>query len=247
MTDNTKETVRLQKLLSEMGYCSRRQAEEWIEDGFVTVNGKTAKLGTKVSSSDAIMVHGKPLKRVKLKEKIALAINKPRGALCSHSDPHHEHTIFSILPKKYDQYRLLCAGRLDRDSQGLLILTNDGGLAQLLSHPSHEITKRYLVTLTDDYDPAIIKELLHGIKDEGEVLKASKVVAIKRGTKATRQLEVHLQQGRNRQIRRMFNALGYHLHRLKRIQIGNFKLSRLGNKPLMELEAKDIAQLLSDL
>jgi 23S rRNA pseudouridine2605 synthase len=248
MTDSPSDKIRLQKLLAEMGYCSRREAEEWIDAGLITVNGKTATLGTKVTYTDAITVNGKPIKRKKLKDKIALALNKPRGVLCSHSDPHHEHTptVFSILPKKYAHYRLICAGRLDRDSQGLLILTNDGELSQMLTHPSHAITKKYLVTLTEDYDPAIIKELLSGVKEGGELLKAVRVIPIKRGPKATRQLEVHLQEGRNRQIRRMFIALGHHLHRLKRIQIGKFNISKLGSRPLIELEARDIALLLSN-
>ncbi len=237
--------VRLQKFLADLGYCSRREAEEWIQDGLVTVNGHIPVLGTKVDlEEDSVKVRGKLVKVKSKPKRVVLAVNKPRGVLCSNEDPYHEETIFTRLPKPYQGMRLFCAGRLDKESQGLLILTNDGALAQRITHPSHGLIKKYFVTLSKPYEEEDIQALLKGIRSEGETLKAAKVVRVTTGPKADCQLEVHLQQGRKREVRRMFEAMGYWVHRLKRIQIGGYKLRKMGTSFVKELIEEDVALLL---
>lgn len=246
-SDSEGNKVRLQKLLADLGFCSRRQAEAWMQEGLVTVNGQVPALGTKVDpSKDAIKVKGKLIHKKELPDRIVLAINKPRGLVCTNYDPYNPETVFSLLPKKLQSIRLFCVGRLDKESQGLLILTNDGELAQSLSHPSHGIIKRYLVTLNKPFEPNDIELLLGGINSEGEVLKAVKVIPQTHGLKADRQVEIHLAQGRKNEIRRMFEVLGYWVHRLKRIQIGQLKLRKLGTKVIRELSPEETDLLLKN-
>lgn len=240
--------VRLQKYLAERGLSSRREAESWIEDGIVRVNGKVAVLGTKVDpDKDHVTVAGKKLKPASPQnviKKVVLAVNKPRGILCSNADPHHAQTIFDILPGKYKRHRLFCVGRLDKESEGLLILTNDGELSNRLTHPKYGVIKRYQVTLNKPFDPKIAPLLIKGITDEGEHLCADKVIPATSGLNAEKRLEVHLKQGKNREIRRLFQAFAYRVHRLKRIQIGQFKLKQIAKEGIKDLSKKEIELLL---
>ena len=240
------EKIRLQKILADRGMCSRREAEAWIEEGLIQINGKIAKLGDKAdAANDAIKVRGKLLNKDKAKT-VALAMNKPKGVLCSNRDSKNEsQTVFEILPEEFQRIKLFCAGRLDKNTEGLLILTNDGNLANRISHPSNEITKRYLVTLSKRYKETLIPKLLKGVKDEGEHLFASKVIAAKRCTHTDCRLEVHLHQGRKREIRRLFNRFGHFVTKLRRIQIGGYKLRGIplgGIKKLSEKEINSFAK-----
>lgn len=240
MGDN--ELIRLQKVIAENGMASRREAEEWIRDGLVTVNGELAELGQKVNpETDAIKVHGKLLKK-KLFKKIVLVMNKPRGVLCSHEDPYHERTIFDLLPKKYQKMKLFFAGRLDKESEGLLVLTNDGQLANKITHPSNKIIKRYKVTLSKPFEAKLIPKLLKGVRLEGEHLYATKIIPAINGMKKDYTVEVHLEQGRKREIRRLFEAFGYFVDRLKRFQIGGYILKgiRLGEVKELSNEELDL-------
>ena len=143
------DTIRIQKFIADNGICSRRKAEELINECRVTVDGKQAVIGQKIlPNKNKVCVDSKTVGRKSVK-KVTLLMNKPRGALCSNNDPNYAETIFSLLPKEYQQKRLFCAGRLDKDSEGMLILTNDGTLANLLTHPTGNIIKKYITTSGD--------------------------------------------------------------------------------------------------
>lgn len=215
-----------------------------IEEGRVTVNGRLAELGSKVVPGvDRISLDEHPVQANETPS-LVIAIHKPRGYLCSNADPHHERTIFNLLPSHLDGERLFCAGRLDKESEGLLILTNDGSITQRLTHPSHRVIKRYAVTLDQPFQEKHTKNLLSGITWEGERLKVEKVVPKKRGGEI-RHLEVHMQHGKKREIRRLFHALGYEVKRLQRFQIGNLHLRGLGLGKCKRLGAHEIEQLFS--
>lgn len=235
------EFVRLQKVISEAGIASRREAEVLIQEGLVSVNGKTATLGQKVNSiHDTIKVKGKLLKKPITKQTIVLAMNKPCGFICSHKDPVHSETIYDLLPTKYLKEKWICAGRLDKDSEGLVILTNDGKIANEIMHPSKGITKQYLVTLNKFFDENLIPKILKGIRHEGEHLFASKVIPVKKGPKNKYQVEVHLEEGRKREIKRLFGAFGYFVDRLLRFQIGKFVLKGIAKGAVKELNDKEL-------
>ena len=168
------EPVRIQKLIAESGLCSRRAAELLIVAGDVYVNGEKATLGQKVEPGvDKVTVRGKPL-RASAQPKLALVMHKPRGVVCSNSDPHADQTIFDLLPREWAKLRLFCAGRLDKDSEGLVILTSDGDLAHKLMHPSNLVVKRYYVSLEEPFPASRLKQLLRGVTLEGEHLKVEK-------------------------------------------------------------------------
>jgi 23S rRNA pseudouridine2605 synthase len=238
-------TERVQKLIANAGVCSRREAEKLIEDGKVRVNGKTIELGSKAHPSDAIFVNNKPL-QFSQERPTTLVLNKPKGFICSNKDPYATQTVFDLLPSDLQKKRLFCAGRLDKDSEGLLILTNDGDLANQLTHPSTNIVKRYRVTLSRDLNHKDIPKMLEGIDFEGEFLKADKIIPApgeKEGNK--RRLEVHLSHGKKREIRRLFEAHRYFVKKLVRFQIGNLQLRNIKKGGIKLLGQKDIARLIS--
>lgn len=236
----SQDLIRIQKFLADQGVCSRREAETWIRAGEVTVNGKPATLGQKIDPrSDRVAVGGQGVSW-RRPDPVTLAMHKPRGVICSNRDPHHSRTIFDLVPPPWNRMRLFCAGRLDKDSEGLLILTSEGDLSQRLTHPAHQVIKRYLVTLTRPFDQQHGPMLLRGLMVEGELLKAEKVVPVKKGRLAPDTLEVHLGHGRKREIRRMLEFLGYRIDRLCRFQIGNLTLRGLGPGRVRLLGRKDI-------
>ncbi len=238
-------TERVQKLIANAGVCSRREAEKLIQDGKVRVNGKTIELGSKAHPSDAIFVNNKPLQFLQ-ERPTTLVLNKPKGFICSNKDPYATQTVFDLLPSDLQKKRLFCAGRLDKDSEGLLILTNDGDLANQLTHPSTNIVKRYRVTLSRDLNHKDIPKMLEGIDFEGEFLKADKIIPApgeKEGNK--RRLEVHLSHGKKREIRRLFEAHRYFVKKLVRFQIGNLQLRNIKKGGIKLLGQKDIARLIS--
>ena len=218
------EPQRIQKLIANAGICSRREAERIIENGNVRVNGKVAQLGDKATLEDAIFVNNKPILR-KEERSITLIMNKPKGLLCTNSDPHADRTVFDLLSPDLQRQRLFCAGRLDKDSEGLLVITNDGDLAHRLTHPSNQVVKRYRVVLHRDFNKADTEKLLVGIEYEGDFLKAEKVIpAPQAGEGYQRRLEVHLHHGKKREVRRLFEANRYFVKKLVRHQIGSIVL-----------------------
>jgi 23S rRNA pseudouridine2605 synthase len=237
------EEQRIQKIIANAGICSRREAERLIEDGKVRVNGKIAELGWKATTKDAIFVKNKPL-RSGPEAPVTLLMNKPKGVLCTNADPHGGRTVFELLPSDLQRQRLFCAGRLDKDSEGLLIITNDGDLAHRITHPSTQIVKRYRVVLHRDFNKADIPKLLNGVDDEGDFLKAEKVIpAPVAGEGHQRRLEVHLHHGKKREVRRLFEANRYFVKKLVRVQIGKCVLKNIPKGGIKILGKKDIERL----
>lgn len=235
--------IRLQKIIADAGLASRRQAEVWIEEGLVTVNGTVVSLGDKaIPGTDRIRVKGRMLPEAPA-HKLTLALNKPRGWICSNHDPLHDKTVFDLLPANLQSRRLFCAGRLDLDSEGLLILTDDGDLAQKLTHPSSEVVKRYRLRLNRPLDPADIPRLIKGKKIENEWYKVDRVVTPPGPSTPPQNLEVHLSHGKKREIRVLFEALGYRVKKLKRTQIGDLVLKGLAMGGYRILGPREIARL----
>lgn len=210
--------IRIAKFLAEAGVASRRGAEELIKQAKVSVNHKIiTNLATKVDiNSDNISVNNKLIKPDK---KIYYLLNKPVGYICSVKDPHNSKTVLQLVP---DQPKVVPVGRLDKNSQGLLLLTNDGDLHYKLTHPKFEVKKTYLVKVNKDLDKKIINLLKQGVKLEEGKACADKVKLVSKNT-----LEIIIHQGWKRQIRRMMQELGYHVTELTRIQEGKLKLNNL--------------------
>ncbi len=214
---------RLQKILSEMGITSRRKAEEFILEGRVTVNGKIATLGTKADfAKDHIKVDGKLL--VRLEPRVYIMFNKPKNVVTSLHDPEGRPTVKDYL--KGLKYRVFPVGRLDFDSEGLLLLTNDGDFAQAVLHPSKKISKTYLVKVKGDPDDKKIDKLRSGIKLEEGLTAAARVKKIRK-TENNSWLEISIHEGRKRQIRRMLEEIGHPVLKLSRIRINGLEMSRL--------------------
>lgn len=234
---------RLQKIIADAGLCSRRDAERLIEDGLVRVNGKIAGLGAKADpSEDSITVRGKTLNKRK-EASITIALHKPRGFACTHHDPHEEKTIFDLLPKPFNRQKLIFCGRLDKDSEGLVILTNDGDLCQRITHPSFGVVKRYQVSLHKPLETKLIPKLLKGKNVDGDFLQFMKIAKTRGKVSEEESWEIHLNQGHKREIRRLFEAFGYHVRKLKRTHIGSFPLRGISKGKIAILGKADIAKL----
>ncbi|TGK05591.1 rRNA pseudouridine synthase [Leptospira langatensis] len=216
--------IRINRYLADCGFGSRRKTEELILSGKVKVNGVVeTSLSVRISSQDRVMVGNK--QAIPPEKNVFLALNKPKGYLCSHGDKFHSNTIFELLPSKFKQ--LAIAGRLDLDSRGLLLLSDDGSLIQEITHPSEGSEKEYSVSLDSEIPFEKVRErFLKGFMDEGEFLKAEKVFSQDRKQESD-SFRVVLKQGRKRQIRRMFAALGARVTDLQRIRIGKLTLEKL--------------------
>ncbi len=238
--------VRLQKFLADAGVCSRRAAEALIAAGEVVVNGLPAGVGARiVPGKDRVVVSGEAV-RTRRTPRVTLAVNKPRGYLCSNSDPHHAQTIFDLLPPPFARLRLFCAGRLDKDSEGLVILTSDGDLANRLMHPSGLVVKFYRVSLKAPVTTAELPRLVRGVRFEGETLKVERARLIGRGTPTTStEVDVEMHHGKKREIRQLFTALGHSVKRLRRYQIGRFSLRGFPLRAVKALTDSEIAALLA--
>jgi 23S rRNA pseudouridine2605 synthase len=238
------DAVRLQKYIADAGLCSRRAAEALIARGEVWVNGTRAIAGQKVSPGlDRVTVSGKNVRSLP-QPRITLAVNKPRGLVCSNDDPHNPDTVFMLLPREYSRFRFFCAGRLDKDSEGLVILTTDGDLAHRLMHPSNEVVKRYHVSLKQSYPASRLPRLVKGLTFEGERLKVERAALVNPRPDGTSQdLDIHMHHGKKREIRLLFSALGYVVQRLRRYQIGAVRLKGIPLRGAKHLASKEIEQL----
>ena len=232
---------RLQKIIAARGLCSRRQAEKWIEEGRVRVNGNTAHLGdTADVREDVIEVDGKRLP--KAGKKLYLMLNKPRGYVTTLSDEKGRKIAAELVAGC--GARVYPVGRLDMDSEGLLLFTNDGEFANLMMHPRHEVDKVYRVWVTN-FAPEKLEALKEPIELDGYTIKKPKVRPVRiEPTRAI--LDVTIHEGRNRQVRRMCQAAGLEVARLKRIAEGALKLGELKEGQWRELEPKEIELLLKD-
>ena len=233
------EQMRLQKLLAHAGVASRRAAEELIVRGKVRVNGKTVReLGTIVSTDDRIDVSGTP---VKLKTEAAyLLMHKPAGVMTTMRDPQGRRTVADMIPKGMP--RVVPVGRLDYDTSGVLLLTNDGELANILTHPRFGVEKTYRAVVKGRLMPEEIAKLKSGVMlEEFRAAGAQvRVVAIRRDTSV---LDITIHEGKNRQVRRMFEAVGHPVLALARLRFGPLKLGDLPPGNSRALTEREVAQL----
>jgi 23S rRNA pseudouridine2605 synthase len=210
--------MRLNRFLAAAGLGSRRHCDELIAAGRVTINGKVCtNFSAQPGLDDHVKVDGKLVRAASL---LTIMLHKPAGFVSTRKDEHAHDTVFDLLPQKFS--RLFNIGRLDAQTEGLLLLTNDGDLAQALTHPRYETDKEYEVTLDQSWDPGLASKLLRGIFLDGQRAKIEKIHSI-----SPTRLRVVLQQGINRQIRRMFEAVGCRVKRLVRIRVENLRLGDL--------------------
>lgn len=239
--------IRIQKFLADAGVCSRRAAEALIGEGEVWVNAECAVLGQKITpGADKVTVNGKVIRppAAHTQRKITLAVNKPKGLVCSNDDPHNPRTIFDLLPREFARHRFFCAGRLDKDSEGLVIITTDGDLANRLMHPSNTIVKRYHVVLKKPFPRARVSQLLRGVIVESERYKVEHAFLVNASADgSSANLDVHMHHGKKREIRLLFSTLGYDVRRLKRYQIGAFPLRGIPVGAVKPLAPKEIDSL----
>lgn len=235
--------VRLQKFLADAGVASRRAAEQFILAGRVTVNGQAARLlGTKVDPDhDQVAVDGKLIRPKKL---IYVALNKPPGCVCSRNDELNRPTIYSLLPREWETVQSV--GRLDFNSEGLIFLTNDGQFALRLTHPRYGVRKKYLASVEGEVTPKMLELFKHGIFHEGEKLKAL-AARIVSGTRHKSVVELELGEGKNREVRRLFESQAVTVKKLQRTQIGKIRLGELKPGKWRTLNAVEIKTLTEDL
>ena len=237
---------RLQKILSAAGVASRRAAEEYITEGRVTVNGSTVtELGTKADPrTDDIRVDGRRIKPAT--RRLYILMYKPRGYITSRSDPQGRPTVIDLLAKGGIRDYVYPVGRLDFDSEGLLLLTSDGDLAARLTHPSHEVEREYHARIRGVPDRHTIERLAKGIMIDGRKTAAAQVTLLK-AIDATdgpdSVLSIVLHEGRNRQVRRMCEAVGHPVVRLRRVRIGPITDDRIRPGEFRELDGSEIAAL----
>jgi 23S rRNA pseudouridine2605 synthase len=235
--------VRLQKFLADAGLASRRAAEQFILDGRVSVNGEIVRrLGTKVDPvHDRVTADGKPVRE---KKKLYVALHKPAGCVCSHADELGRPTVYDLLPKEWQ--RVSTVGRLDFNSEGLIFLTNDGQFALRLTHPRYGIVKKYVATVEGEVTPDMLKRFTRGVFAGGEKLQALSAHRVS-GSRARSVVELELGEGKNREVRRLFESQNLMVQRLQRTQIGKIKLGELKPGRWRTLSAAEIKTLISDL
>jgi len=225
--------VRLNKYISETGVCSRREADKWIEAGRVTCNGQVAALGTRVVDGDEVRIDGEPIGAKK--RQIYIALNKPIGVTCT-TEAHIEDNIIDLVG--YPE-RIFPIGRLDKDSEGLILLTNDGDIVNEILRAENNHEKEYIVTVDRPITDLSLKMMAGGVKIMGELTKPCRVSRIDRES-----FRMILTQGLNRQIRRMCSALGYKAQRLQRVRIMNIHLGSLSSGQWRHLTDPELAGLL---
>lgn len=230
---------RLQKVLAAAGYGSRRKCEELIEEGRVEIDGVVVtELGVRVFPNEQrIRVDGEALPKAK---PVYFALNKPKNTLCTNSDPQGRRRVLDFIPERFG--RLFPVGRLDQNSEGLILLTNDGALAERLTHPRFEAPKKYKVQVAGLVDRELARDLKRGVHIAEGVVQADDVV-IKSRHKMSSILEITLTEGKNREIRRMLARLGHKVMQLQRVQVGSIKLGKMAPGEFRRLTPKEVAEL----
>lgn len=239
---------RLQKILSQAGLGSRREMERWIEGGLVQVNGKTAQLGESAGPDDKIAVKGKLIANpLKIKQNTRILLyHKPIGEISSRNDPKFDKTVFDNLPH-LRQGRWVQVGRLDLNTSGLLIFTNDGELANKLMHPRYGLEREYAVRVHGQVSPEMLKKLEKGVELEDGIAKFSRIEA-RGGEGANSWYHVTLNEGRNREVRRLWESQGLEVSRLIRIRYGKLSMPKfLGRGESYELNPKQVTEFLASL
>ncbi len=225
--------MRLNKYISETGICSRREADKWIDAGRVTCNGQPAALGTRIADGDVVCIDGEPIGAKK--KQVYIALNKPVGVTCT-TESHIEDNIIDLVGHPE---RIFPIGRLDKDSEGLILLTNNGDIVNEILRSENNHEKEYIVTVDRPITDLALTMMASGVKIMGEPTKPCKVSRI--GPESFRMI---LTQGLNRQIRRMCSALGYKARRLQRVRIMNIHLGTLGSGQWRPLTDSELAGLL---
>lgn len=234
--------VRIQKVMADQGYCSRRAAEQIIEEGRVKVNGHPVRLGDKMDpNKDLLQIDGKTMRLQKKPEYIYLMLHKPRGYITTVSDDRGRKTVMDLL--KDVPQRVFPIGRLDKDSEGLLLFTNDGAFANLLMHPSHGVSKLYRVTVNPRATEQQIIQLSSGVLLDDGTRTAPAVVNVVSEEPGRSVLEMSIKEGKNREIRRMCAAVGLEVVRLKRNAEGSVKLGMLAPGEYRELKRAEVNAL----
>lgn len=231
------EGIRIHKIMADSGYCSRRKAELLIKQGKVKLNGHPVKLGDKAGYRDIITVDGERIYIPKKKNFIYIMMNKPRGYVTTVSDEQNRKCVMDLFENMNE--RIYPIGRLDRNSEGLLLFTNDGEFANGIMHPSRHISKTYRVTVRPDINDEQLVRLSEGIEIDGKKTLPA-VVNVLDKTPGRVVMTITIKEGRNRQIRRMCEAVGLEVARLRRISIGPLKLGMLKPGAYRELTAEEL-------
>ncbi|GLI04989.1 hypothetical protein YDYSG_10190 [Paenibacillus tyrfis] len=226
--------MRINKYISETGICSRREADQLIEGKRVTINGQLAELGSRVSEGDDVRIDGKPISEKK--KHVYIALHKPVG-ITSTTERHVRGNIVDFVGHRE---RIFPIGRLDKDSEGLILLTNDGDIVNKILRSEHEHDKEYIVTVNKPVTPMFLQGMASGVRILGTVTKPCKVSRID-----DRTFRILLTQGLNRQIRRMSAAFGYEVRRLKRVRIMNIKLAGLPVGQWRDLTPEELDKLMN--
>ena len=231
---------RLQKVIANSGYCSRRKAEEYIKMGKVYVNGeKVTELGTKVSYNDAIHINGEMLKLEE--DKVYYLLNKPRSVISTVSDDKNRKTVVDLIET---DKRIYPIGRLDYDTTGLLILTNDGELANTLMHPKFNVEKKYIAKLNKFFEISDLKKLESGILiDNIKCIPTRVKIKTNNREKDFSIVEISIVEGRNHIIKRIFNELGYLVDKLSRVEYAFLNINNLKSGEYRELTIKEVKKL----
>lgn len=230
---------RLQKYMARCGVASRRKCEEYILQGRVQINGQTVtQLGTLVSPSDKVKLDGKLLQAES--KNIYIMLNKPEKVMSTSNDPEGRPTVTQLIDLPY---RLYPVGRLDYNTSGLILLTNDGDAAYRLTHPKYEIEKEYLAVIKGEIDRRDILKLERGVQIEENITTAPAKVQIAGGTQHTVTLSITIHEGRNREVRKMIEAIDKELLSLMRIRIGRINLGKLPSGSYRELNSTELAYI----
>ncbi|HRR76526.1 MAG TPA: pseudouridine synthase [Ruminococcus sp.] len=234
------EKIRIQKMIADSGVCSRRAAEQLISQGRVKLNGHPVKLGDKCGYKDLITIDGERIFLPRKREFVYIMLNKPRGYVTTVSDELDRRCVMDLLEDV--EARVYPVGRLDRNSEGLLLFTNDGDFANSIMHPSRHVSKTYRVTVRPDITDDQLVQLSEGVEIDGKkTLPATVVVKEKEAGRVV--LLITIKEGRNRQIRKMCEAVGLEVARLRRISIGPLKLGMLRPGKWRELTADELRAL----
>ena len=235
---------RLQKFIASCGVCSRRKAEELITSGRVKVNGEViTELGTKVSKNDVVMVDGKI---IEVSESIYLVMNKPRGVISSVSDDKNRKTVISILPSEFEKYHLFPVGRLDYDTKGVLILTNDGEFMNTLVGPQSNLEKEYLARVEGIFTKTDLANITKGVKLDGYTTRKCrgyiKSVDSKNNSSS---VGLIIKEGKNHQVKNMFESVGHPVKKLTRLRVGDVTCEGLAEGDVRNLTIHEIKRLIA--
>ena len=231
--------MRINKFLADMGVASRRHADKMIESCRVTVNGEIATLGMHIDEKDVICLDGVVIERKEQKLEYYM-MNKPKGYVCTAKDDRGRKTVMELLPEGVG--RVFPVGRLDYATEGLLLFTNDGDLAQKLTHPAHEVPKTYMARIEGTMTEKDLNPIRSGVELDGALTKKCKAHIVETHKEYTK-VHITITEGKNRQVRRMFEAIGKNVAFLKRVSIGSLKLTGLDRGEVRELTESEVVYL----